>query len=73
MSITSGLGGNECIFDIGGDPYLLPTPTFDKIYDLRSIINLTNDQKTFVMGAGAGPWPLVKTNCEVRDSSTVDT
>lgn len=64
-----GLDGNPCILEIGGPPYLLPTVDRDRIYDLKEICRrayqVTNPMGEFsAIGAGDGPWPYAKTNCE---------
>lgn len=61
-----GLCGNEKIADVGGPPYLIPTPQRDKVYslkDIASVLGLGND--AFLLGAGAGPFHVVGTNCEL--------
>ncbi|XP_046424646.1 ester hydrolase C11orf54 homolog isoform X3 [Neodiprion fabricii] len=62
----AGLGGGTKLLEIGGPPYLLPLVNRDKVYDVKSICqNVNHNGKAFVVGAGAGPWPLVNTNCEL--------
>lgn len=51
--------------DIGGPAYLLPTVKREKIYDLRDIPELVGDSESFVIGAGAAPWPYMGVNGEV--------
>jgi len=62
----SGLCGNEKIADVGGPPYLIPFPQRDKIYsfkDIASVLGLRDN--AFLLGAGAGPFHVVKTCCEL--------
>ena len=61
----SGLGGNPVILEIGGPAYLLPLVDRKKVYDLRTVPQLVGDEKCFIIGAGAGPWPYTGVNCEV--------
>lgn len=64
-----GLGGSTRILEIGGPPYLLPNVDRTRVYDLNQICRrayeVDNPEGEFsAIGAGAGPWPLTKTNCE---------
>jgi hypothetical protein len=62
----SGLCGNEKIADVGGPPYLVPFPQRDKIYSLKDIASvLCMEDNAFLLGAGAGPFHVVNTNCEL--------
>uniref|UniRef100_U5EUR4 DUF1907 domain-containing protein n=1 Tax=Corethrella appendiculata TaxID=1370023 RepID=U5EUR4_9DIPT len=62
---SEGLCGRETLIEIGGPPFLLPTVDITKLYDLVSICQKSlNAEHFFALGAGAGPWPLVNTNCE---------
>lgn len=66
---SPGLGGLPRILEIGGPPYLLPTVDREKVYDLneicRRVYQLDNPNGTYsAIGAGAGPWPYAKSNCE---------
>ncbi|XP_053677678.1 ester hydrolase C11orf54 homolog [Anopheles nili] len=63
----TGLNGSPVLVEIGGPPYLLPTVDNTKLYDVVGVAQraLQDDQKPFiVIGAGAGPFPLVNSNCE---------
>ncbi|KAG8225264.1 hypothetical protein J437_LFUL006497 [Ladona fulva] len=60
-----GLGGNPKLVEVGGPPYLLPTPDRTKLYDLCDIAKIVESPSTFIIGAGAGPWPYAHTNCEL--------
>ncbi|CAL7951188.1 unnamed protein product [Xylocopa violacea] len=63
---ASGLNGNPTIFEIGGPSFLLPTVQKNKLYDIQQLLNHLGFKKdTFVVGAGAGPWPYINSNCEL--------
>lgn len=64
---ANGLCGRPTIVDIGGTPFLLPLVDRSKLYDLTSIGRkvLPNAKSIFLCGAGAGPYPLINSNCEV--------
>jgi len=59
------LGGKPRLVDIGGPPYLLPLVRREKLYNLSDVGKLTDVEPTFLIGAGAGPWPYAGVNCEV--------
>lgn len=62
----TGLGGSPRLLDVGGPPYLLPLVQREKLYDMLHFQDLAEmPGKAFIIGAGAGPWPHYKTNCEV--------
>lgn len=54
------------LVDIGGPPYLLPHVDRSRIYDLRALTQLLRPagSDALCIGAGAGYFPLVGTNCE---------
>lgn len=62
-----GLGGEPCLVDLGGVPYLVPTVQRDRTYDLADLPGLMNvkDGTILMIGAGAGPWQHLNTNCEM--------
>ncbi|KAK4029539.1 hypothetical protein OUZ56_022520 [Daphnia magna] len=62
-----GLGGEPCLVDLGGVPYLVPTAQRDRTYDLADLPGLMNvkDGTILMIGAGAGPWQHLNTNCEM--------
>lgn len=63
---SPGICGNPKILEIGGPPFLLPTVQRDKVYNIRQILKHLNYGDTaLVIGAGAGPWPYVQSNCEL--------
>ncbi|KAL3419443.1 ester hydrolase c11orf54-like protein [Phlyctema vagabunda] len=64
---SEGISGNERIADIGGPPYLHPTPRFDRKYSLPGIMKLMEmpESEGFVLGAGAGPFHVVGVNSEL--------
>ncbi|XP_058463068.1 ester hydrolase C11orf54 homolog [Malaya genurostris] len=62
-----GLNGSPTLVELGGPPYLLPHVDYTKLYDLVSVSQraLNDTKKEFLaIGAGAGPYPLVDSNCE---------
>lgn len=62
-----GLNGSPTLLELGGPPYLLPHVDYTKLYDLVSISQkaLNCTKKEFLaIGAGAGPYPYVDSNCE---------
>lgn len=63
---SSGLCGSETIIDVGGPPYLLPLVDRSKVYNLINIARkvLPNAPNVYLCGAGAGPYPLINSNCE---------
>lgn len=65
---SNGLCGSPTIIDVGGPPFLLPLVDRTKIYDLKSLARkiLPNAKSIYLCGAGAGPHPLINSNCEVR-------
>ncbi|XP_059614336.1 ester hydrolase C11orf54 homolog [Phlebotomus argentipes] len=65
---SSGLCGSPTILEYGGAPFLLPLVQRDKLYDLdeicQKVSRARNISQYLVVGAGAGPFPLLGTNCE---------
>ncbi|KAG5672001.1 hypothetical protein PVAND_002165 [Polypedilum vanderplanki] len=64
---ASGLSGDQVVLEYGGPPYLLPLVNKSKVYDLVSLIRHIKGYETkkfFILGAGAGPFPLIDQNCE---------
>src|ERR1700742_1163357 len=61
-----GLCGNERIADVGGQPYLTPSPHLDKKYSLLDMAKLMEMQdQGFLLGAGAGPFHELGHNSEL--------
>lgn len=62
-----GLCGNERIADVGGQPYLSPSPKLDKKYSLLDMADLMEMSKEqgFLLGAGAGPFYELGFNSEL--------
>lgn len=63
----AGLSGSPRIADVGGQPYLAPTPDRSRKYDLLNIaklMELSEDQGA-LLGAAAGPFHVVGTNSEL--------
>lgn len=65
LLLQIGLGGKPRLVEIGGPPYLLPLVQREKLYDMSYIGKLTDIEPSFLIGAGAGPWPYAGVNCEV--------
>lgn len=62
----SGLCGNEKIADVGGPPYLIPTPQRDKHFSFRDISLLIGlKDNAFLLGAAAGPFHRIGINAEL--------
>jgi hypothetical protein len=53
------------LVEIGGPPYLLPLVQRERLYDMADIGRFVDVEPTFLIGAGAGPWPYAGVNCEV--------
>lgn len=68
---ANGLSGSQTIIEIGGPAFLLPIVDRTKIYNLVEISRkiLTDANSLFICGAGAGPHPLINSNCEVSSIS----
>ena len=61
-----GLNGNATLLEIGGPSYLLPSVQRNKLYDVEQLLNhLQYSKDSLVIGAGAGPWPYLNSNCEL--------
>lgn len=55
------------LLEIGGPPYLLPLVDRSKLYNLKEIVQKVLPGSTqLTVGAGAGPYQLINSNCEVR-------
>lgn len=65
--LNTGLGGETCLVDLGGVPYLVPTAQRDRIYDLADLPAVMDVKHGSILmtGAGAGPWQHLGTNCEM--------
>lgn len=61
----TGISGQPRIVDVGGVDYLKPLPQKNKIYDFKTIAELSELPECFIMGAGAGPHHKAKVNCEL--------
>lgn len=64
-----GLCGHTRIMDLGGPPFLLPLVDRSRVYDLDAICRRAYEVDNpggqySAIGAGAGPWPHAKSNCE---------
>lgn len=68
MCRDKGLCGSPALMELGGPPYLLPLVDRSKIYDLKEIAQKLQPPKTNILaiGAGAGYFPFLNSNCEVK-------
>ena len=62
---SAGICGNTAIVDIGGVPYLTPTPKLERVYNLKYIAEEIGNPGAVFIGAGAGSSRLTGVNCEV--------
>ncbi|XP_076234081.1 ester hydrolase C11orf54 homolog [Calliopsis andreniformis] len=61
-----GLNGTPTVLEVGGPSFLLPTPQKNKLYNVKELLNqLEYPKNSLVIGAGAGPWPHINSNCEL--------
>ena len=63
-----GLGGKTALIESGGVPFLLPLVNREKLYDMKEFGKTAGLDSFLMIGAGAGPWPYAKTNCEVSEN-----
>ncbi|XP_067934896.1 ester hydrolase C11orf54 homolog [Watersipora subatra] len=68
---SPGLCGDQKVVDVGGPYYLLPLANKEKLYRLRDIAKICGDHSGLMVGAGAGPWPVVGANCELMANINV--
>ncbi|XP_017771768.1 PREDICTED: ester hydrolase C11orf54 homolog [Nicrophorus vespilloides] len=61
---NKGLNGNPNLLDIGGPSFLIPLVDRTKVYDLKDMAEISGNKPAFLIGAGAGPFNHLKTNCE---------
>ncbi|CAK9813232.1 Ester hydrolase C11orf54 homolog [Anthophora quadrimaculata] len=66
-----GLNGKPALLEIGGPSYLLPVVQKNKLYDIKQLLNHLQYGDSFVVGAGAGPWPHINSNCELMMNMTI--
>ncbi|KAF1750603.1 hypothetical protein GCK72_017154 [Caenorhabditis remanei] len=62
---SSGFGQNLKIAEVGGPGNLYPGFHTDHQFDIRTIGKVCEHPEASVFGPGAGPWPVVKKNCEM--------
>lgn len=62
---SSGFGQNLKIAEVGGPGNLFPGFHTDHQFDIRTIGKICEHSEASVFGPGAGPWPVVKKNCEM--------
>ncbi|XP_078588340.1 ester hydrolase C11orf54 homolog [Branchiostoma floridae x Branchiostoma japonicum] len=60
-----GLCGSPRVADVGGVPYLIPSPQLDKKFNLEQVAGQVDLPGAFVLGAGAGAAHVVGVNCEM--------
>lgn len=69
---AKGLSGSSRILDIGGVPYLVPSVTREKLYQMKDYPRLTGGSGSgLVIGAGAAPWPFLDRNAEMMPNLLV--
>lgn len=68
---AKGICGSPINMDVGGVPYLIPTPQKKKIYKLDELAGIVGNKNTFFIGAGAGPCHIVGQNSEMMANSLV--
>ena len=61
----SGIGGRPKILDVGGVPYLIPTPQLERIYNFDVLAEITGIESAFFIGAGAGGCHILGMNSEM--------
>lgn len=69
---AAGLGGNELIMDIGGQPNLFPEPRLERQFDMAKCANSAGLTKGMCIGAGAGPWHVLDINSELAPNFAFD-
>ena len=67
------MGGEPTLVDVGGPPYLLPLPKLDRNYDLVEVpaTMKMKEGSISMIGAGAGPWKHLGTNCEMMANLSI--
>ena len=61
----SGICGRPTLLDIGGVPYLIPTPDLRRVYNFDSISEIIGMKDAFFIGAGAGGCHILGVNSEM--------
>lgn len=69
---AAGLGGNELIMDIGGQPNLFPEPRLERQFDMAKCAHSAGLTKGMCIGAGAGPWQVLDINSELAPNFAFD-
>lgn len=62
---SKGICGSPKNLDVGGPPYLVPTPQKEKVYKFETLAEIAGSKDTFFIGAGAGPCHVVGVNSEM--------
>ena len=60
-----GICGSPRLVDVGGPPYLTPSPHLDKIYSMAHVGQLAGLPGGFMIGSGAVDFNIAEGNCEV--------
>ncbi|XP_004364337.1 ester hydrolase C11 [Capsaspora owczarzaki ATCC 30864] len=60
-----GINGSPRLADVGGVPYLIPTANRNVLFDLQEVATKVDLPGAFFIGAGAGSWKYIGTNCEL--------
>lgn len=61
----SGLCGRPTIIDVGGVPYLIPTPDLKRTYNFDVLAEVIGIESPFFIGAGAGACHILGVNSEM--------
>ncbi|XP_053563445.1 ester hydrolase C11orf54 homolog isoform X2 [Bombina bombina] len=63
--ISQGLCGKPRIADVGGVPYLVPTPKLNKIYNINTVAKQIDLPGAYILGAGASSHRSLGINAEL--------
>eukprot|EP01137_Pigoraptor_chileana_P006107 Opistho-2@50065 len=66
-----GICGHPRLVDVGGVPYLVPTPQPNANFDLKTISGMIHLPDAFFIGAGAGATDYIGINCELMTNAAV--
>lgn len=62
---AQGIGGRPTILDVGGVPYLIPTPVIDRTYNFDILGKIVGINDAYFIGAGAGGCHILGVNSEM--------
>eukprot|EP00040_Diaphanoeca_grandis_P005596 m.33596 g.33596 ORF g.33596 m.33596 type:complete len:315 (+) comp16844_c0_seq2:203-1147(+) len=68
---AEGICGSQRLADIGGPPYLVPTPDTSKIYNFTDIASEIGLPGATFIGAGAGSSKMTGCNCELMPNTNL--